>query len=354
MAWLRVELRDYGMASSNFGAKESRIQEYARMLSKRFGSLLALAIMPALAQVPNQVSRANADLDAHNQHALVSAQPLAGPDRPAEVPPDYVLTPFGYFHPSCVLTFESSAVLLADGRIQHADGSIDEEPVSCAYPHYLVSPRSDQTPSINGWVEDIETTTNPSYGELTSIWKVPSEPTTQNYQTVYFFPGFQDTNATGNNISILQPVLTWTGTGPWNISSWNCCLNGTADQSTPVNVSVGDTIYGSITSNCSSGSTSCQTWNVLSEDKTTGKSTTLGHTPSAGQIWNWAFGAVLEAYGISGCKQYPAAHTISFRTTLYNDSGQVISSPGWTGYLDTTDLPQCRYSQDASTLTLRY
>jgi len=36
------------------------------------------------------------------------AQTPAGPNRPAAVPPDYVVTPFGYFHPSC-------AVQLAEG-----------------------------------------------------------------------------------------------------------------------------------------------------------------------------------------------------------------------------------------------
>jgi hypothetical protein len=284
-----------------------------------------------------------------------SDRPLAGPDRPAEVPADYVITPFGYFHPSCVLTFPSGTTLRADGRVQHPDGTVEEKPVSCAYPHYLVGPRAETTPTINGWVEDIETTTSPSYGELTSTFTVPTAPTTKSSQTVYFFPGFQDTNASGNDISILQPVLTWTGKGPWNISSWNCCLSGTTDQSTPVNVSVGDVIYGTITSNCAKGSTSCATWNVLSEDKTSGKSTTLSNTPSDGQVWNWGFGAVLEAYSVTSCKQYPAADTISFSTTLYNDSLQAISSPGWTGYLRTSSKPSCSYSQTVGTsLELKY
>ena len=33
---------------------------------------------------------------------LTAAQVPAGAKRPATVPADYVLTPFGYFHPSCV------------------------------------------------------------------------------------------------------------------------------------------------------------------------------------------------------------------------------------------------------------
>jgi hypothetical protein len=150
-------------------------------------------------------------------------------------------------------------------------------------------------------------------------------------------------------------VLTWTGKGPWNISSWNCCLSGTTDQSTPVNVNVGDVIYGTITSTCKSGSSSCATWNVLSEDKTTGKSTTLANTPSDTQVWNWAFGAVLESYSITSCKQYPAAGTISFSTTLYNDSLQAITSPGWAGELDTSSAPSCGYKQTVgSSLELTY
>ena len=286
---------------------------------------------------------------------VVSMHPSAGVTRPAEVPADYVITPFGYFHPSCVRTLTSGSTVLHDGRVQHPDGTVEETAQSCAYPHYRVGPSGETKPTINSWVEDIDTTSTSSYGELTSTFTVPTAPTTKASQTVYFFPGFQDTNASGSDISILQPVLTWTGKGPWNISSWNCCLSGTADQSTPVNVNVGDTIYGTITSTCKSGSTSCATWNVLSEDKTTGKSTTLANTPSDGQTWNWGFGAVLESYSVTTCKDFPAAGTISFSTTLYNDSLVAITSPGWAGELDTTKSPQCSYSQSVGTsLELKY
>jgi hypothetical protein len=287
--------------------------------------------------------------------------PLAGPNRPANVPANYVITPFGYFHPSCVLTFPSGTTLLHDGRVQHPDGSIDPQPISCAYPHFLVGPHTESTPTINGWVEDIDTTTTPAYGKLASTFIVPPAPLTQTDQTDYFFPGFQDTNASGDDLSILQPVLTWSGTGPWNVSSWNCCLNGTADQSNPVNVNTGDTIYGAITSTCSSGSSSCATWNVLSQDATTNKSTTLGNTPSDGQVWNWAFGAVLEAYSVSSCTQLPPSAaessytpivpvvnsygSITFNTTLYDDNLVAITSPGWADELDYTGAPKCGYKQ---------
>jgi hypothetical protein len=110
-------------------------------------------------------------------------------------------------------------------------------------------------------------------------------------------------------------------------------------------VNVGDVIYGSITSECSVGSASCAKWNVLSEDKTTGKSTTLANTPSDGQTWNWGFGAVLEAYSVSSCAQLPAADSITFNTTLYTDGLVAITTPGWKGELDATSPPSCSYSQ---------
>jgi len=55
------------------------------------------------------------------------AQKLAGPNRPAVAPQGYVITPFGYFHPSCVREVASGDTVLADGRVQHADGTVDTE-----------------------------------------------------------------------------------------------------------------------------------------------------------------------------------------------------------------------------------
>ena len=54
------------------------------------------------------------------------AQAPAGPNRPMGVPDGYVITPSGYFHPSCVRQLAEGAALLADGRIiRHADGTTE-------------------------------------------------------------------------------------------------------------------------------------------------------------------------------------------------------------------------------------
>jgi hypothetical protein len=53
---------------------------------------------------------------------LISAASLsgqvAGPNRPLQVPDAFVITPFGYFHPSCVLRLEEAETLLADTRLR--------------------------------------------------------------------------------------------------------------------------------------------------------------------------------------------------------------------------------------------
>ena len=281
-------------------------------------------------------------------------------------PEGYVITPAGYFHKSCVRTLTKGERLLADGRVQHADGTRDQDVPFCAYPRYtpagnLIS-RSTSTknvqrakgaieatqPEISGWLEDAQINTGSptvSYGALIATWTVPPQPTSNDGQTLYFFPGFQDINGAVNGVyTILQPVLGWAG-GQWSIASWNCCISGVISQSSQVNVSPGDQIYGSITSTCPAGTLSCPTWNVLTLDMSTGDSTTLADAPSDGQIFNWAFGAVLEPYYIVSCDDYPPNGYLSFaKITVFNQNLKPLSSTKWTPTVLTDGPPQCNYS----------
>lgn len=295
------------------------------------------------------------------------AHPSAGPRRPASVPDNYVITPFGYFHPSCVQTLAKGEQLLADGRIQRADGTASSHAAVCGYTRFshsgeiLSAPASQgqhtaQSPEINGWVETAEVTTNDpniAYGAILAAWTVPPQPERNDEQVLYFFPGLEDIN---NVQSILQPVLGWFY-GQWTINSWNCCLNGVATNSGLVNVSPGDHIYGSVTSTCPAGTVTCATWNVLTVDLDTGQSTTLANTPSDGQSFNWAFGGVLEAYYIDTCKDYPRDHSLRFDyVNLFDENLKVIPHPEWGVYLDSQDTPQCHYGvkSTAHTVTVDY
>ncbi len=289
---------------------------------------------------------------------------MAGPDRPPEVPEGYVITPIGYFHPSCVFRIEDGETLLADGRVEHADGTVEANVPVCSYPHYtptgLLVPTNVRevseahVPVVDGWLEYVSATTSTSYGEITATWAVPPQPTTNHGQTLFFFPGLEDYN---DVLSIVQPVLQWYAPGPWAVASWNCCMKGIIWESSPVKVRPGDTILGTIISDCKAGLQSCANWKVVSEDETTGKKTTLGMTPAEGQIWNWGFGAVLEVYGVRQCSDFPANESVVFTVQLYDQNRNVISNPGWTGTpAGASTSPNCNYGLNvtATQQTLEY
>jgi hypothetical protein len=297
---------------------------------------------------------------------------LAGASRPETVPGNYVITPFGYFHPSCVLSIAKGEKLLEDGRIQHADGYVEEETHLCQYPHFkhdgtkvrigetapaeeaANSGAAKHPPIVSGWVEagDAFAPNNSSYGKIVATWKVPPVPTSHDGQDVYYFPGLEDDN---NVLSILQPVLQWWDPGPqWGMSNWNCCVGGNAQESTVVWVNAGDTLVGTISNNCAKGKTVCAAWNITEKDQNTGKSTTLTGTPSEGQSFNWAFSGVLEAYNIVRCSDYPPGGGILFNATLYDQNLKPVANP-WQGW-QLSGAPFCGYAVTVkgSNTTLSY
>ncbi len=307
------------------------------------------------------------------QISSLNVPPVAGPNRPANVPDGYVITPFGYFHSSCVQSLAKGERLLVNGRIQHGDGSVEDKVAVCNYPRFtpsgilvkaataprttpqVKSPTANTSAEVNGWIEQESITTGSatqSYGALIAAWAVPSQPIANDGQVLFLYPGFEDIN---NTESILQPVLQWVG-GQWAIASWNCCLNNITTESPVVDVSPGDEIYGSITSTCPPGTLSCPTWNVLSLDISTGESTTLSDTPSAGQRFNWAFAGVLEPYYVITCDDYPPNRQITFDNETFNEYLRPITNPKWGGSANTTQTPQCNYGVKATphAVTLRY
>jgi len=280
--------------------------------------------------------------------------PVAGASRPAGVPAGYVITPFGYFHPSCVERLAKGEKLLADGRVQHADGTVEAVAPVCTYPRYTpsglpVTPGAGLSAEINGWIENANITTgspDKSFGSLIGVWIVPPEPRHKGDQVLFFFPGFEDINDA--QTSILQPTLEWWAPTNWTIASWNCCISGITIASPGVNVRPGDLIYGSITSTCPAGTLSCPTWNVLAVDLSSGDSTTLEDTPSEGQIFNWAFGGTLEAYSVGSCADFPDDDGISFDfVTVFDERLNPVKHPKWTVTSTFPTSPACNYGVKA-------
>jgi len=247
--------------------------------------------------------------------------------------------------------------------VQHTDGTVNSIP-ACAYPHYTalgeaVAPDTKmEPPSIShSWVEYGGVTTSSSYGEIAATWTVPPAPVYYDSQVIYFFPGLEDAN---DVVSIIQPVLGWNADfhEAWGIASWNCCPSGTTDESSPVAVSAGDTILGTVKSACSAGTLSCSKWNITTEDETSAKSTTLVNSPSESQTFNWAFGGALEVYSVYSCYNYPTnvSQSLPFAVTLYDDNFNVISNPAWSINVTSGLTPQCNYGGQttATQVTLDY
>jgi len=265
--------------------------------------------------------------------------------RPANVPPEYMVTPFGYMHPSCVVHV-GEGERVGQNMLHHVDGTMENIPV-CQYPRYKTNgevvklePAAPEQPQIShDWVEDAVEFYPRNLGEQSSTWVVPSAPTSQDGQTDYFFPGI------GN---IMQPVLGWGADYPtgWGIASWVCC--SPAAESTPIPVSSGDLISGTITQNCGGGSSSCNSWKVSMTDVTTGRSTTLGAEPTEGEQ-SEAVGGVLEVYNILKCGDYPADGEFVFNSKFYDNDGNLVSNLNWSSSASKTDSPQCNYSARATT-----
>jgi hypothetical protein len=301
----------------------------------------------------------------NTQRTTAAQLPPAGPNRPIGVPADYVITPSGYFHPSCVLQLKK-AESFQDGVLRHADGST-ETIAPCLYPHYTPTgeaapagwreahkttsaqaEEADTTrpPAINGWVEDSNAFIATAFGEVVSNWTVPPMPLAREGQTLYFFPGLEPTS--GPRLFIMQPVLASRGGAPWQFESWNCCAAGIAVESNPINVKVGDTLVGTIAMTCAAGTEICPTWNVTSEDQTTNQSTELRGTPSEGEILGWGFGGVLEAYGVTQCADYPSNASLTINTLMYDSNLNLVSGLEWSDAV-TTALPQCNYAVSTTT-----
>lgn len=290
---------------------------------------------------------------------LLTAQHTAGANRPAQVPSDYVVTPFGYMHSSCVQSIKEGETLLATGKIQHTDGT-KTGGAPCAHQTFAAdgspkdpAPKSVK-PQIDGWVESSSAVAPPnqSFSVIYSINNVPPLPPNDEGQTLFFFPGLEDIN--DQSTSILQPVLTYYDRS-WYVANWNCCINGVTTHSTPMYTTPGHVIVSGTAQNCGPNTLSCKTWTIFSYDDQTKQNTSLSHTPSEGQIFNWAFAAVMEVYGVNTCADYPAQPEVY--DTLFFDEKYQVASPHWTTNIGSGIL-QCGYAiktgRDGDDFTLEY
>jgi hypothetical protein len=207
------------------------------------------------------------------------------------------------------------------------------------------SPRLE--PSTGGWVEGAQANfSSDNLDWIYSEWTVPENPIDDN-ALIYLFnalePATQD--------AIIQPVLQWGPGGEsgggnfWGISSW--LVNSTNGYPSPlIQVTAGDIISGSVKITSQSGSNI--SWTIVATDVTTGRSTTPYVNSSGGQ-WTWAYTAILEAYNVTNCSQFPNNHiAYTFWNTFLDDAypsyTHLIYGSGFSGTQYGYTGPNCGFS----------
>lgn len=258
--------------------------------------------------------------------------------RPHGVPIDYVVTPNGLFHPSCVGRLEEDETLSIQGDVIRPDGS-RVKATACPYPRFNAL---GEQPQFNGWIaaSDSDANVTPPAKKMVATFVVPSGPTAHVGQVLYYFPGLED----GQGVqTILQPVLAWNGfnDSAWTMTNWNCCKNGKTWHGPSISVATGHKIHGTMKgSNCSGSS--CTNWQIASADKTTGQKTKF-NTESYGQAFTWYFGGAKEAYFVSQCSHFPANGSIQFTGIHVYDMNGVESTPANWGSFVSGAAPSCSY-----------
>jgi hypothetical protein len=182
------------------------------------------------------------------------------------IPAEYVQTPSGWAHPSCIHEVPSGAVVDDQRGDVSLDGKVIAHYDPCPYAPVFDAAITDgptgargdvQGPgNYSGWVE--YTQQNAPSGDTWSwvedtMW-VPPAPA-QTSGTLYYFPGLQPSisNPAGG-CGILQPVMQWGGSPAgggsyWSIGAWWWSVNGSNNgyHSGLSTVSTNDQVSGQMT-----------------------------------------------------------------------------------------------------------
>ena len=181
-------------------------------------------------------------------------------------------------------------------------------------------------PATNGWTESAYYR-NSDGGSTTlfeGIWNVPSAPLDQAapLQTIFYFTALENDAQT----DILQPVLEWgqAGRNYWDISSWYG-IDGSYSNSTPINVNVGDSIYGYIQKQAGNN------WFIYTYDMNLGLATSITASSTRTYPKNYV---ALESYRVNTCNQFSGGNDF----TNLNIAGR---TPSWTSWINQADKSLC-------------
>ncbi|ELR18578.1 uncharacterized protein ACA1_155240 [Acanthamoeba castellanii str. Neff] len=170
-------------------------------------------------------------------------------------------------------------------------------------------------PPSNGWLDYVGYYPSQLVHYFSGRYTVPQTPKNMG-GLLYWFIGSENFQ-TGIGVTILQPVLTYYTNG-WTFSSWNCCPQGQAHQSTPISgFGPGDVLDGVIDQ-------SGDNWVVYSSF---GRQSTQLTVPDAGRKFNWV-DVTLETYDVTDCAQFASGPVSFYDMKLVLSDGSSVP-PVW-------------------------
>ncbi len=276
------------------------------------------------------------------EEGQAAATPSSTAKASTDLPEGYVHVPNGVVaHQDCVHEVPNGAKVDVNGNVT-LGGKLVAHYDAC--PHALTrtaradGAQRDDGPGVgnaplSNWIEATWTNApvNEEFISSSSTFTVPAAPSKSHGQIVYLFPSIQGGGG------IVQPVLQWgaysggtAGTGyngsggsigsnsAWTYAAWGVTASNVY-HSTGITVNAGDTLESTMAA-WSQGSGSIS-WEVVAGDKTTGGSTwAIIDFNDGTALWNNAQAAVLEAYGITSCSDFPSTGYNEFTYPTLSES----------------------------------
>jgi len=275
--------------------------------------------------------------DLLHKAGLITSQP----DTEIEAP--FVVTPFGVFGRECVHGTDPGAKVTetkeGDLLIEFKNGTSYVYPSSrfhCRERFARENLPSSQRRSngsspapLDGWLDNGWFFSPGEVGSFTSDYTVPQSPPTQGAQVLFWFIGIESQN---NDLTILQPVLTWNNIVPgWSFASWYCCPAGTPNHATPVQgFGPGDILQGTIQADSATSGSDFTVNSCVS-----GNCAPLS-CPADGRIFT-SVDTTLETYSVGGdCSEFaPGPMTFSSMALTEIDGSGI--TPQWTQVTGPTE-----------------
>src|SRR5262245_8619727 len=317
---MRADRRGMPLAHAPRLGARVRAASEVFMTRVAFRSSLVLGCLSILSACSG-ASPNDAPTDTAPLAASDDAETIDAPDRAAVesdiARSDYVDTPNGSFHKSCIYELGDDETIEEDGSVVRPDGS-RFTPAACA--HEVRNTRTsvahvptdgEITPTINGWAIAADDWQSRVWMKsLFADWHVPKAPSVYRAQLVYLFPSLEDMPVT----RIIQPVLQYGPNGAfggkgWVLASWYVGPNNVSMHSKPIGVKVGDYLSGMMLSSGCTSHGAC-TWDISSIDVTRNTSTKV--RVKSGNAFKAINGGVLEVYRVTACSELPASGTRFF------------------------------------------